>query len=45
MNTALCYLKTNMNEEAKKECNAVLEKEPEDEKALFRRGQVSESRA
>ena len=41
LNMALCYLKTNKNEEAKKECNNVLEKDPDNEKAVFRRGQVS----
>ena len=41
LNKALCYLKINMNKEARKECNKVLEKDPENEKALFRRGQVS----
>lgn len=41
LNIALCYLKTNKNVEARHECDSVLEKDPNNEKALFRRGQVS----
>lgn len=41
LNIALCYLKMNKNVEARHECERVLEVDPDNEKALFRRGQVS----
>lgn len=40
LNLALCYLKTDQNVEAKDACNEALELSPQNEKALFRRGQA-----
>ena len=40
MNLALCYLRLNEAKEAIEHCDKVLEKEPKNVKALFRRGQV-----
>ncbi|CAK9825555.1 FK506-binding protein 59 [Anthophora retusa] len=40
LNLALCYLKTDQNMEAKDECNKALKLSPQNEKALFRRGQA-----
>ena len=40
LNLALCYLKTDQNSEAKESCNKALELSPNNEKALFRRGQA-----
>lgn len=41
LNLALCYLKTNEKILAKNECIKVLELDPQNEKALFRRGQAN----
>ncbi|XP_076663805.1 FK506-binding protein 59kD isoform X2 [Andrena cerasifolii] len=40
LNLALCYLKTDQNNEAKDSCNEALSLSPENVKALFRRGQA-----
>ena len=40
LNLALCYLKTEQNNEAKDSCNEALSLSPENVKALFRRGQA-----
>ncbi|XP_031843730.1 FK506-binding protein 59kD isoform X2 [Nomia melanderi] len=40
LNLALCYLKLDRNVEAKDVCNKALELSPQNEKALFRRGQA-----
>lgn len=40
MNLALSYLKMNEGKEAKDHCDKVLEKEPKNVKALYRKGQV-----
>ncbi|XP_018313356.1 FK506-binding protein 59 isoform X2 [Mycetomoellerius zeteki] len=41
LNLALCYLKTNENVLARDECTKVLQLDPQNEKALFRRGQAN----
>lgn len=41
LNLALCYLKTDQNVEARDACNKALEISPNNEKALFRRGQAN----
>jgi hypothetical protein len=38
----MVYLKLNMDIEAKEICTKVLDQHPNNEKALFRRGQVSD---
>lgn len=40
LNLALCYLKLDHNVEAKDSCNEALKLSPQNEKALFRRGQA-----
>jgi Tfp pilus assembly protein PilF len=40
LNMGMVYLKMNMDIEAKEICTKVLEHHPNNEKALFRRGQV-----
>ncbi|KAK1124520.1 hypothetical protein K0M31_006869 [Melipona bicolor] len=40
LNLALCYLKMDQNVEAKDSCNEALKLSPQNEKALFRRGQA-----
>ena len=40
LNLALCYLKTDQNVEAKDACSEALKLSPQNEKALFRRGQA-----
>ncbi|XP_076630563.1 FK506-binding protein 59kD [Colletes latitarsis] len=40
LNLALCYLKLDQNFEAKDSCNKALALSPQNEKALFRRGQA-----
>ncbi|CAD1480957.1 unnamed protein product, partial [Heterotrigona itama] len=40
LNLALCYLKMDQNVEAKDSCNEALKLNPQNEKALFRRGQA-----
>jgi len=40
LNLALCYLKTNEPHLARDECTKALELDPQNEKALFRRGQA-----
>jgi hypothetical protein len=42
LNMGMVYLKLNMDNEAKEICSKVLDQHPNNEKALFRRGQVSE---
>ncbi|XP_012255736.2 FK506-binding protein 59 isoform X2 [Athalia rosae] len=41
LNLALCYLKTNKNTEARNACTEALALSPDNEKALFRRGQAN----
>lgn len=40
LNSALCYLKLEDFTEAKAQCESALKQEPNNEKGLFRRGQV-----
>lgn len=39
----MVYLKLNMDNEAKEICSKILDQHPNNEKALFRRGQVREA--